>query len=536
MIRSRSIDRENAVTGGSPRFHRLLFCVTLVVALCQATPVRSQELTTPQLLEQKAQWKQWVSDQHKIQLTGRYKGRAADRLQLQKLNISFVPEQGITIPSRVVRPGTRVSISGYFVKDGRRPEFRMTRLAIESSDYERMLEELLKLPEDQSAARYELADRYQAVATFFEDPQLHAEVDRCRLVTFAAQREKFSQNPDALWKLVDPGPGFTVDEGIRQHIRFEVLALKGEQRIDAELRGAIGEHLPGWNKVNPEVPPELQAAFAADRRAAYGEAEDAERRQLERLLYRDLRLKELRGTIRADDSNALQVSLTVAKELPEEQEAVREMESAWADYRLQNIEKLRRRDLDEVVALLRRIDREEDGAGSVDKWLAAQEERFRREGYQGQSRLADEFLHAWMRWKKVSHRDQGIEYLKRAWDLASSDAPEAVAEFEQRLKNLGFTRLHERWMTDEEVKSLPKDDTELALKEGRVVEGMLLPQVRAIMGAPTRRMRLVSTQHVEEVWVYGERHASRIVFRLRRQISQPEESATVIERMQVVGI
>jgi hypothetical protein len=511
-----------------------LTLVSLFVAMSLATVAHAEELSSQQILEQQDQWSKWADAGDTVHLTGRYRSRAGTRLQLQKLAILFTPERGIIIPDRL-KIGTRLAISGHFVKGARKTEFRMTRLLVELSDYESLSLTLKKTPETDSATRYQLANQFEVIARFFNDKELQAAVDRCRTSTFAAQRKQHWKDADSLWKLVDPGPGFEISEKTLQDLRFEVLCLRANRKIDVPLIEDLKPHCSGWNIPVPVVEESIQEAFANNRTAAYAAADEPVRRQLERLLYRQLRLRQLLDTAKSDSSNALRVSAIVSQELPEEVVETQRLESAWADYRLKGVEQLKRRELDDLVTLLHRIERADDASPALDAWLKKQEFGFRDRGVEGQLRVANEYLHAWGKWKLPRHQQQGIEYLKRAWTTASRESPESQPEIEERLEHMGIVRMHKRWMTNDDVKHLPANDTERAERAGKVVPGMSLDQVRSILGMPSRRIRMATSRYIEDVWVYGERHTSRLTVRLRRSRTSNDDSATVIVVMLVSG-
>lgn len=535
-----SCQSQHSAEQHSPRYPHGLrrpatrLAAAVVLIACGFT-AEAAELTIPQLLAQRDQWPQWNDARHKVQLTGRFKGRAATRIQLQKTDITFVPERGIRLPDRLPL-GTRLNISGYFVQTGEKPEFRATYLTTAPSDYEVLHQRLANLDETDAKGRYGLADEYETLAEFYDDRQLQAAIDRCRSETFEMQRRNHRKDPVALWKLIDPGPDFEIPEAIRQHIRFEVFRLRMRQPSDPQLLNDLRQHFPGWDTPAPDIPTELQEAFLKDRVATYGAAGPVARRQLERLTYRQLRLKELQATVLPDASNALTVADTTTQELPEETDAIRGMRSDWADHRLRSTRDLKRRELDQLVEMLRRIDRSVEADRALDQWLSRQVELFRDRGYQWQLRLADEFLHAWTRWKQPDHRDLGVDYLKRAWTAASKEAPDAVADIEARLSNLGWSRLNNRWMTEADVKLLPADSTARAEKDGYVAPGMTMDQVRRIQGVASRRIRMASSRGVEEVWIYGERGSSRLMIHLRHRTGGNGNDAVVTKVRQISSV
>ena len=513
----------------------LRICIVVLYFLALTPVAESQVLTSRDLLEQQDRWSDWATEKHKILVTGRYAGRSDSRLRLQKLKIVFVPERGIEIPDRL-GIATPLSVSGYFVEGGDKPRFRVTSLTIEPTDRYRLSQRLQKISDSDPEACYQLANQYELLAQFYSDQQLQSDVEHSRISTFDAQRKRHRNEAKALWSLVDPGPGFDVAEEVQQHIRFEVFCVRAASKSGATVMKELKKYLPGWQTPAPAVPAALQAAFENDRVMVYGKADVVERRQLERLLYRQIRLKELQSQFKPDGSNGLTVAASVANDLPEETTAIRHLESTWANYRLRDIQKLKRRQLDEGIVLLRRIERQDDASEAANKWLRHQESDSRNQGSDGLLRLADDFLHASTKWRLPGQRSQGIQYLKRAWTSASKNSPQLALEIEQRLVQLGFARLNNRWMTSGESENLPQNDIERAKKKQGIDRGMSSSQVETLLGVPTRRIRMASSTYVEDLWVYGDRRGSRFLVRLRRPRTSPNHSAKVIEYLQISGL
>jgi len=496
--------------------------------------IRAEVLTTQDLVEQTEKWPDWAREEKSLQITGRYRGSLGTTIQLQKLKLNLVPERGLLIQDRI-RSGDRLAIFGRFAVDGEDIEFRMSRCDVRKSDLDEFRLEISKLTESDAAGRYQIINRYAQLADFFGDRQLRLRVLRQREVTFARQRSDAQNDPQVLWTLVEPGPGFDIGQTLKQELLFQICWLRSEQQVDEELLDLIRSHLPGWKEQNMTLPQSMLQAFEKDPVASYGKGDELHRRQIERLLYRRVKLKEITAAFKTDGSNAQAISRAILKELPEETDAATRMDSAWADYRLSEVESMPRSQLEAFVALLQRLDRTDDVGLAIDRWLQQQIARFERSGLEGQVRIGEEHLYAWDRWKDDKYRDRGIEYFKEGWKIAARESAADAKEIEQRLENLGWTRLHDRWLTDTQVKQLPASDIELAAREGRVVRGMSPAQVRVIHGVPTRRIRMASSRHVEELWMFGERRTSRLAIHLRRARGTSEDVATVIDIFQQSG-
>ena len=501
---------------------RLALFLLLLTATAEA-----EVLTVPVLLERQGQWDAWSKAKKQIQVTGRYRSRIGDELHLQKLDLSFVPQRGMQFPKRL-HAGTRLTIFGRISTGGKRPEFRMSRCNVGRPDEDSFQQEFSLISVDKASARYALVDRYHQTAEFYGDSKLEHVLQQGRATTFAQQRSEAGNDPVALWKLIDPGPGFAIDDHLKLHIQFQVMVLRSQKESPGQVLDDLRMYLPGWNQTTASISPKIARAFETEPVAAWGREQEAGQRQLERLLYRQVRLQEITKGVKTDGSNGLELAAVLRKELPEEVETIRDLESGWADHELQSVATLPKRRLEALITLLAEHQRDDDIRSGVDTWLEQQIRRFRDSGLEGEVRVGEEHFYAFERWKQPKHREQGIEWFKKSWQTARKVSPDDAEEIGQRLERLGWTRMHDRWMTLEEVRQLPATDIGRAAREGKVVAGMSPAQVRKIHGEPDRRVRIASSRHVEEVWTYGKRGNSRLAVFLRRARLATLDSARVI--------
>jgi hypothetical protein len=71
-------------------------------------------------------------------------------------------------------------------------------------------------------------------------------------------------------------------------------------------------------------------------------------------------------------------------------------------------------------------------------------------------------------------------------------------------------------MTLKQLEMLPKDDIQLAIREGRVVRGMTMAQVTSTMGKPARISRVGTTKALRELWIYDDTGSAGLVVRFKR--------------------
>ena len=83
-------------------------------------------------------------------------------------------------------------------------------------------------------------------------------------------------------------------------------------------------------------------------------------------------------------------------------------------------------------------------------------------------------------------------------------------------------------MTNDQMKALPKNDVQLAIREGRVVPGMNAEQVVKTLGRPTKISRIASRRSVCELWSYEGETSAGMVIRFRRK-GDDKATASIVE-------
>ena len=474
------------------------------------------------------QWLKLSRNATQLTLNGRFSGRVARQFRLSKFPITVTPERTTTLPVDVYE-GERITITGKLRKVGPRYEFDASRIAIGANDIVRLTRQVKNLPEGDFNQAYELADTFQKIADFYQDEQLTNQIKNLRTTTFAKQRSVSSKNFKQLQQLISAAKKLGLDDTTQQNIRFESIVQMSKQKEVAvkDVLKRIRDELPSWNDSQKTLTPAQQQAFQKDPIKTYEAAFADQRPAFHRTLYRTLRLPEIIKELSKDGSNGDDIASAIRKELPEEVDSIQTANTQYVAFRMTAVPKLTRRQLSELEDLLVSLNRKDDFRQALNDWLKAQEKRLNNQQLDGLLETADQYLFAFERWKNKTHRDTGIKYMKRAWGLAFGAAPEEATNIETRLEQLGWVRLRNQWMTATEVSALPDSDMDLAMKEGRVVEGMKVAQVIAILGEPGRRIRVASKGKVQEVWVFGDSESSGITVHLSRRSFEQEATAVV---------
>ena len=507
----------------------LLIVFALLIASRTVPAFAAEQVSVRDISDKREKWDQWIREKTVVTISGRYEGRAAKQFHLARLKALITPSRTTILPLDI-EAGQRLTISGTFRKSGTRYLIDATRIAAGATDYERINAYAERLDKTKPQLTYELADKYEPIAKFYEDERLQARVDSLRTEAFALERTLAKGDSDALLKLAEKGENTGVSVSLVKAIRFEALAALSQSKpLDRpKLIAAIKRHLNGWDEPNVAFLPAVEAAFLKSPVASYEAADDATRTQMHRRFYRKYQLAEYLAALKPDGSNGAELADVVRTDLPEAMIQIKRLETVYVDYRLKSVSVLSRRQLEDLESLLKSVNRSAEFPSVLDKWLAAQEARLNSKELDGMLAMADEYQYAFERWKNRKHGDASVENLKRAWVITEKAAPKAAADIATRLGQLGWTRMHDRWLTDSEIKNLPKNDVELAMKEGRIVAGMNRTHVVGTLGEPTRRIRVVSAQHVQEIWVFGESGSTPFTVHLqRRRLEKPDEAIVI---------
>ncbi len=492
------------------------------------TSAIAQTLTVADLLSSQDQWPKWAQDGTKLQIDGRYEGRTGQIFRFEKLPITFQPPRNNPLPEKL-RSGQRIEVSGRLRTVSSKLVFEVNRLSIGETDVERLQSRVQSLTNLDWEPMYSAADEFERIAEFYGDMPLKAEVQAVRLSAVDKERKNAGQSAAALWSLAGKAEKLKLDSRLTAEIQFESLIVRWKrQGTDLpELLKLLESHLSGWDLKDAIWDERREARFQASPVSAYHSASDPERQLIHRRLYRAVQQQRLRGLLLPDGSNGIAIAKELRELAPEEADTAVDMEQKEISYRLQRVTKLTRAELQQLMDLLKQHDRASEIVTSVDAWVKEQEARFARTGLAGLIRSADEYVFAADRWNRPEHRERGVELLKQAWETASKESPADAAQIADRLRRFGWERLKDRWMTSAQIQSLPDDDVQLAMREGRVVRGMLASQVIGTLGQPAAVSRIISSRNIRELWVYDAPGSAGVIVQFERLRGESPATARV---------
>lgn len=508
-------------------------CQTLCLALsclssCLSASCVAQSTSVAQMQQHKADWDKYTAEGRRFQIQGRFHGRTADTFTLEKFDVPCRLSSSIKLPDRM-REGQRIELSGRMESENGKTVFQVSRMLVRDTDVDQINRRAQSLPANQPAARFALAEEFLADAEFYDDKNLTQAIHSLRTQGIALKRKQSQSDPQLLREVHAEGMRLEIDVRLLSLLQFEVLHAEWKTSgADLEaLLIKIRQTCEGWDRQIPEVPERLTEPFQKDASAVYENGTDDDRLWLHRLMFLNVRLQQIESMLKPDGSNGLALAAIVRSEFPAEQSAASSLEEQEVKFRLGRVDQLSRQEFQELADLLTRLSRSDRIRDVLQEWLTAQERRFGRDTIAGLLRTADEFQFAAENWKDSRHHEKAVELLKQAWFLATVESPDDARQISERLKRYGWERLNNQWLTPQQVLSLPKNDIQLAVREGRVVPGMTVEQVVQTLGQPARISRLGSSRVMRELWIYDAEGDAGLVVRFRRSLAGNRESKTV---------
>jgi hypothetical protein len=509
--------------------HTLIRLILPGFLLLNSAIALGQSTTLPELLAAKDQWPTYAVDGKKFQFEGRFEGRSGNTIRIIKFDVSCnLPSNG-TFPDNI-RSGQRIDIIGRFLSENSKLSFVVSRILIKDTDMGKIRSRAKDIPADQPTKLLSLADEYQSDANFYEDTALKAEIAALRTDGVLQLRKSARGDVAKLRELLKQSQSLGIRSDVMQLLQFEIIYAASKIK-NADVEALVAEtkmSCEGWDQLVPPVPERLRLAFPKQAVETFSEAQKNDRRALNRLLYQSLRLRQIQSMIKPDGSNGLEISKLIRSEFGDHDPLAAQFEERYVTYRLTPIATLSRTGLQGLTEELTTLKRSQQVPSAVRDWLLAQERKIGTSNLAGLLRTADEYLFAADLLQSPDYGRQGVELLKKAWISASESSPTDAEQIADRLNRLGWERLDNKWMTNDQMKALPKNDVQLAIREGRVVPGMNAQQVVQTLGQPTKISRLGSRKSVCELWSYEGEHSAGMVIRFRRN-SDDKATASIVE-------
>lgn len=519
-----------------PWFRRtmFLFLVTAVVAICELS-ASAQVMTVKQLNAEKPRWTRMAADQKQVQFIGRYRSSGGS-LQLDKFEVPCRLPSTIQLPERLPE-GELMEMTGKFVQDNGRLSFLVSRIIYRGLASDELRQRAEALGKDKPDDLLKLAEQYLDQGQFYDDRKLLDEIGLVRRTAIETKRKQARGKLSELQDVHATAVALGVEPQFLRNLAFELLFTESTDPaapLDRLLENV--RKLEAWDRQVPPVPDDLKHRFDAEGPMLYDSGTEAQRELLHRQLYSSIRLRQIRSQLSEDGRNGLELADLVRREFSDQTDLCNRLEQREVDYRLSKVEKLNRQELQQLTTLLSRLKKDALIDGVLSKWLAAQETRFGSETLAGLLRTADEYLFVGETWKKTPQYDQGVELLKKSWAMASVQSPEDAKLIVDRLAALGWEQLGGRWMTKQQMQNIPRDDLQLAIREGRVVRGMTASQVTKFLGKPDRIARLGTSHSIAELWIYDAEGSAGMVVRFQKSEAMSSSRESLVEEVSRVNV
>lgn len=486
-----------------------LLASVLLYAALYVSPASAQDeggTSIEEFVKQQPKWQRM--QEATLRVEGRCPILTDQRLFFTNCDLLFVLGEGVEAP--MIRSKT-VQATGKLQTRQGKLTFVVSRLKELPTDAETLADRRARLPADDAAAWYKLADWAAQRGRFYEDAQL---IDGAADLRRAGIQIDYRQIPAgdiaALYVLAEQAEKFNLPPALREEIvhdgiRRELRQLRPDnaRQWDVVLTHVLNR-LPG-SEVSlgfpiPEPAVALEREYAAQPLEIYEQADADQRRLLHRWIYARSQLQRVEMDAAADGSNGFSIAARLEQSLPEFKDQAAAWRQREIDWQLDHIPDLDRDNLLELVTRLEERDRASRAAEAKRAWLTAQEPKYRARGAGGLLDYAQEQI------TLLNDPDAAASLYQELYQ-----DPFGQETARARLVDLGYQFDGSRWMKQTDV---PTDAAADAIRRGIVRKGMTSGQVRNAFGKPVSVVKFAVRGQVSELWVYPE-HGVSIEFARR---------------------
>ena len=514
------------------------WCVWLLLAgvMLTALPVlaaddrKSKTISVAELLEQKSQWRRFAVLGLKLRVEGRYSLIAGNRLRMQKLDLVVEMPAGRKLPRLPGRSRT-VELTGKLVEAKGEFSLQLSGVRELPTEAERLTIRKAGIQPDNPADWYALAEWATRRGTFYEDSELLESAAELQRKGFDVEHRAATGNTEQLQAVLRRAIQLKLGSTTRAEIQHEIIRQQlsdmrqtGKPSPDNLLK-LMAANLPGAGTPMPAGDMDLQTRYQRDPLAAYASADESARRQLHRALYADLVFEQLRSQARPDGSNAARIVALLEEQLPDRPALAEPYLTLDLTWRLKGVEQLNREQAVQLAEELRKRERAEEAQTGLVRWIEARRAEYAADGTAGLIRVAELY-------RTVGGDPAGAA---RVLFEAARRTPDS-REVRRRLEQLGYRKHGHRWVTEQELKALPPDPVQEAIREGRVVPGMSPRDVVQSLGRPDVISRIIGAGGADLVWTYSPAEASPLTVRFsrRRRRASTAEVVHVMRRKRIL--
>lgn len=494
--------------------------VALVAVLLTVGPASAEPMSVPAFLELKPRWERLIGS--KFQIEGRVSAAGENTLLMRNLT-------GLNFHSKEKLPDLSgkdtVEVHGRL---GRGNEdqlvFNIESVRKSISDMDRLNRLRVDLPADKPEEWYGLANWAVARGTFYKDLEL---TNRGRELYVAGLKREHTRlevkDHRSLSRLASRVAELQLSETLRIEYLYEGNYRDWQnERLEAtslQLAGIAeraSRELPGAANPLPNLPEAMRKAWDESPLFSYHALESTNaRQQYHRLLYQAIMLQSIEVDADRDGKNGKEIAQRLRARLPEFGALADRYIADEQNWRLKNVRSLSQAEMLQLQREFEELNETVKARQTFTDWFQHQElELLKQPGVGGLVDLADLYD------QLMDDQPEAISLLLRA----DRQKP-GLAIVGERLEAYGYKFMDGEWLHPNEVKSRRNTAVNMAMREGRVVQGMTAEQVTSTLGQPAAKTRLLTGRNVIEYWVFG-KSGARMAVRLRRLANRRD--ATVV--------
>lgn len=473
-------------------------------------------------------WPEFAQAGLRFHLEGRYRFLSRKMIRFENCDLPFEAAPGQTLP-RLPGSTRTAEVTGHLAMKVGKPTFIVQDLRERPSDLDAVRARRVEIVRRGDAeAWYGLGRWIAERASFYGDDELQREADAANLQALTIERSTLAADDvEGRFALAEKAAGLKLEsarvELLHEAFRLRWDALRKKPAPDYQsLLDELARDLPGSARSLAELAPALEKKYRELPLAVYGAADATERRRLHRLFFSEVALAMIRADARPDGRNGFEIAARIEKLLPERKALAEQYRDAELQWRLSRVASLSRSDMLDLARQFEERDQPAKALETKRAWLIARTERLRQEGASGLVVAAEEYINL------LDDRSTAVELLIEA----HRQAPESQ-QATSHLRQLGYVWNQGRWLPSAEAEALPLSPIQQAIREGRIARGMTAAEVRQALGAPASVARVATAEQINEVWIYGERNASRLAIHFLRPRQENAAEARVVGVSQV---
>jgi len=485
------------------------FAAAVLCVVLHGAPLAAQDedaMSVAEFVRQEPKWPRFQGTGTTLKVEGRWRILNDDRLLYTNCDLLFVMGDGVRVPTS---RGKSVQVTGTLETRQGKLAFVVSRLKELPSDAETLADRRGRLPPDDAAAWYALGDWAEKRGKFYEDSELlTSAIDLRRAGIMIEYRQIGVADIPALYVLSQKVEKFGLPPALRDEIIHDALRreLRAARQRDAKQREVVLTHvlnrLPGAEISVPrdEAVLALERKYEEQPLEVYQQADDDQRRKLNRLIYARAMLERIELDAAEDGSNGFAIAGRIEESLPEHADKAKEYREREINRQIAHVSELTRDELQTLTSRLEERTRGDEATDAKRHWLAAREPEYRARGAGGLLDLAQETI------TLLDDADAAAAiYMEMFQDRAGQDTASA------RLVELGYEFDGSEW---QKSTGGTIDATADAIRRGIVRKGMTAEQVRAAFGRPPSVVKFAVQGQVSELWVYPD-HGVAIEFTRR---------------------